>query len=125
MTSTSSCTDCHLETTKSGEKVKVNIKGHDAHRKEDGMQPECSTAYGTAHPLAVTSDPAPVNKLGDLLGLLVEGDPFLWSLTAQLGAAGYVTITYNLDPSTLEPDVRHDLLAMAAQLANRHQTTRS
>ncbi|WP_131832235.1 hypothetical protein [Mycobacteroides abscessus] len=103
----------------------MNIKGHDAHRKEDGMQPECSTAYGTAHPLAVTSDPAPVNKLGDLLGLLVEGDPFLWSLTAQLGAAGYVTITYNLDPSTLEPDVRHDLLAMAAQLANRHQTTRS
>ncbi len=98
-------------------------------RKGSDVRSTYSSAYGTAPSRAVIQGSAPepvsapLRQLGELLGLFAEGDPFLWSSTTQFGAAGYVTVTYNLDPSELHPDVRHGLLSIAAQLANWHHTT--
>ena len=64
----------------------------------------------------------PVRHLGDLLALIVDGDPFSWSNTTQFGGAGYVTITYNRDPQHLDVATRDELLSIAAKLANWHHT---
>ncbi len=93
------------------------------------MRSTYSGAFGTASsPVAIqgaAAEPvsAPLRQLGELPGFFAEGDPFLWSSTTQFGAAGCVTITYNLDPSELNSDVRHGLLSIAARLANWHHTT--
>lgn len=56
--------------------------------------------------------------LAELLALLVEHEPFSWTATAQLGDAGFVTITYNLDPCKLPVAVRDELLLVASRLIN-------
>lgn len=86
------------------------------------MRSTYSPAYGTALPLSepVDSTPEPVRRLGELLALMVAGAPFLWTSTTQFGGAGYVTITYNLDPTKIDQATRDELLSLAARLANWH-----
>lgn len=67
-------------------------------------------------------EPEQLQRLGDLLALLVDGAPFHWSTTIQFGDAGTVTITYDLNPDELDDDSRADLLSFTARLANWHHT---
>lgn len=77
------------------------------------MKSTYSPTYGTAE-----IQPDPLEPLAELLGLMVEHDPFAWTYTAQLGDTGYVTLTYNLDPCKLAVPVRDELLRTASKLIN-------
>lgn len=85
------------------------------------LTPSPTHSETSARPERV-SDPKQLRRLGELITLLVDGAPFHWSTTIQFGAAGTVTIAYDLNPQELDDGTRADLLSIAARLTNWHHT---
>lgn len=80
------------------------------------MKSSYSPAYGTATG-AATSSPH-LAALAELLSRLTEHEPFVWSHSFPVGAAGHVTLTLDLDPCELSRFDRDVILSVAARFTN-------
>jgi hypothetical protein len=59
-----------------------------------------------------------LQALAELLTLLTEHTPFVWTHTVALGSAGFVHVEFDLDPCKLSTRDRDRLLSFAAKLTN-------